>query len=132
MAAERGFITFDINIKDKRVAQRISVPLRVRYQDLDKKQVSGETYTLDISGGGLRLNLDRPFKKGDMVKTLIYFPYQQTPVTTLNKVIWCRRHPGTSITETFDIGLKYVNIKSKDRERFLYLFCDMMLNYFVK
>ncbi|GAF99749.1 unnamed protein product, partial [marine sediment metagenome] len=31
----------------------------------------------------------------------------------------------------FDVGLQYINISRKDKERFVFLFCETMINYFI-
>lgn len=121
-------------LRDKRKTQRLAIPLRVRYRVIsgrNKKNPWQETMICDISGGGMRLQLDYPVEKGSRVDMRIYFPDDPKPVDAIAKSIWCRRKKANKKKISFDIGLQYAGLKEEDRERFIMLFCGMMVDYFV-
>ena len=95
-----------------------------------KKTLIEEVFTKDISGGGVGIRLGKPLKVGTRLKTVIYFPNDTRPVSSMSEVVWCRKvsHKGKA---SFDVGIKHLKIIPRDKERFVYLFCEMMINYFV-
>jgi len=116
--------------KDNRKTHRLKIPLKIEYKLLPRKKILEQSFSEDISGGGFRLSLNRRFNKGDKLKTLIYFPKESCPVTAFSEVVWCKRRLAKN-KKIFDAGIKYIKIAPGDRERFVFLFCEMMINYFV-
>lgn len=121
-----------ITTKERRKAQRLNIPIQVKYKLLPRKRVLQQTFCQDISGKGARLILDSPLKKGDRLKTLLYFPEDSRPVTAFSKIIWCKRNAARKKKAGFETGMQYIRIDPKDRERFVFLFCEMMINYFLQ
>ncbi len=119
-------------IAERRKSARLKISIPVKYKLVREKKTLHETFCRDISGGGLKLNLDCPMKKGQRLKTLIYFPEAARPITALSKVIWRKRCPSGRKGGAFELGIQHVKIDPKDRERFVYLFCEMMLSYFLR
>lgn len=118
-----------LKYKDKRKSERLSIPLKMEYKVLPRQKILIETFSRDISGGGLRITLDHPLKIKDRLKTILYFPNETHPITAISKVIWCKRNKEDK--NAYDIGIKYIKVIPKDRDRFVFLFCEMMVNYFV-
>jgi c-di-GMP-binding flagellar brake protein YcgR len=121
-------------LSQKRESQRLDVALRVQYGILSgraKKNGWQETFSHDISGGGIKLRLDFSLEKGNRLDTLIYFPGDSKPVHAIVKVVWCKRMAARNRKIFFDIGTQYMQMKTKDKERFILLFCEMMVDYFV-
>ena len=117
--------------QERRRAQRLDIPLRVDYTFLPKKNAMEETFSRDVSGGGVRLKLAHSLKKGTRLKTFIYFPYDKKPIATFSKVVWCRKGAADKGHPIFEVGVQHVKIAPKDRGRFVFLFCEMMINYFI-
>jgi len=116
---------------EKRRTQRIKVSLPVEYQLMPEKKVLIEKiFTRDVSGGGAGLRLEYPLKTGARLKTLLYLPMSKQPVSSISEVVWCRKCSLKNRTY-FDVGIRHIKIVSRDRERFIFLFCEMMINYFV-
>lgn len=113
--------------RERRRSQRLRLNLPVEYRHPAKRSSSKRTVSQDISGGGLRLRLDYPLKKGSRLKTKIYFPDRSKPVTITSKVIWSKK----SGKQLFDSGLMHEKIVPKDQERFVCDFCETMLSYFI-
>lgn len=117
---------------DRRKAQRLDMPMRIQYKLMSRKKTLQETFCRDLSGGGVRLTLDHSLKKGSKLITHLYFPEESSPVTAITSVVWCKKIMRENKKPVFDTGMKYIKIIPKDRERFVCLFCETMLNYFFK
>ena len=115
--------------KEKRRSRRLKIPLMVSYHMLpQKKTLIEKIFAKDISGGGIGLKLNFPLEKGTRLKTLLYFPSENRPVSSISEVVWCKKARGH---KTFDIGIRHIKILPKDRERFVFLFCETMIDYFL-
>lgn len=78
----------------------------------------------DVSGGGVRLRLGYPIGRGKRIDMLMYFPDDPKPVGITARSVWCKEEK-----MGFNIGLQYIEFK--DKEKFIMLFCGMMVDYFV-
>jgi c-di-GMP-binding flagellar brake protein YcgR len=124
MNAEKRF-------REKRKTQRLNIPVYIKYNLLPKKGVLHKIFSRDISGGGIRIALNHAIKKGERLRTFLHFPNDPKPVATVTKIARCRKESAKRGKARFDIGLRYIKISPKDRQRFVFLFCEMMLNYFI-
>ena len=116
---------------ERRRAQRIKVHLPIEYHLVVKKRrLIEKIFARDISGGGIGLRLNYPLKPGARLRTLLYFPYDKQPVASVSEVVWCRKC-FVRRKACFDIGIKHIKIAARDRQRFVFLFCETMINYFV-
>jgi len=116
--------------KNRRMAQRLNIPLRVQYQLLDGRKIRVENTAQDVSGTGYRLLLGSPLHKGQKLKTLLYFSSDKQPVTAISEVVWSKKVLKEGKT-FYSVGLKHIEVLPKDKQRFVFLFCEMMVNYFV-
>ncbi|MCK9603086.1 MAG: PilZ domain-containing protein [Candidatus Omnitrophica bacterium] len=112
--------------KERRMFQRLNIPLHFQYKLLPHKIILESAFSRDISGGGISFRLGQPLKQGAKLKVLLHFPGETKPVTAVSQVVWCRKSPQE---KTYDIGIKHVKILPMDKERFVFLFCEMMINY---
>lgn len=117
--------------QEKRKTQRLNIPIQIKYKLLPQEKILEETFCQNISGGGIGLNLDTPLKKGDKLKTFLHFPDDRRPVIAKSKVIWCKKKFKKGEKPCFDIGIQHMRIEPKDKTRFVFLFCEMMINYFI-
>lgn len=116
---------------EKRKAQRLNIRLELKYRYSFKgKILIQEVLTKNISGGGIGLVLDKPLKVGTALKTVLYFPNDPKPVASLSRVVWCRKVP-RKYKAGFYVGIRHIKVAAKDRERFVFLFCETMMNYFL-
>lgn len=119
------------NMIEKRKTQRLNIHLQSKYRlSFRGKLLIQEIFTKNISGGGIGLTLKQPLKIGTKLRALLYFPTERQPISSLSKVVWCRK-VSKKDKVSFDVGIKHVKIAAKDRERFVYLFCETMINYFL-
>jgi hypothetical protein len=115
-------------MKEKRKFQR--VPLKIECELQAGRKSLAKTFCKDISGGGFCLRLDTPLKKGERVKTFLYFSNNPKPVVVINKVAWCKKILIRN-KQVFDVGFQNSKIAYKDRERFIFSFCEIMISYFL-
>lgn len=113
---------------ERRQSQRLSVPLKVKYKWLRRKGILQEILTQDISGGGIRIYSETPFKKGDRLKARLYFPNAKKGIRVINEVMWCKKAKSKGKTY-YDVGIKHLKIEPRDRERFVFCFCEILLNF---
>ena len=112
--------------KDRRMAERIPVSIKIQYR-LPRERSPREALAQNVSGTGMRIKSDMPFKKGGRLRSLVYFPEEQSPVSVTDRVVWCRkREEGEKAY--FDVGIRHEKIEPSDKERFVFLFCDTMIN----
>jgi len=122
----------DMNIKiagkfkEKRSSQRLNIPLRFQYKLLPHKRILESAFSRDISGGGISFHSSEALKKGERLKILLHFPEEAKPVTAFSRVVWCRK---AAEEKAYNIGIQHVKILPADRERFVFLFCETMINY---
>ena len=113
---------------ENRKSDRLKVPLQVEYRfSVKQKTLVERIFAKDISGGGLGLVLKKPLALGTKLKTLLYFPNDQKAIELVSRVAWCKPKGNHS----YAVGVKHINIKPKDKERFIFLFCETMINYFL-
>lgn len=76
----------------------------------------------------MMLRADKPLKAGERLKSLFYFSQDTKPISAITEVVWCRKVK-TKEGIRFNAGIKHIKIKKQDRERFVFLFCETMLNF---
>ncbi|MBF0485643.1 MAG: PilZ domain-containing protein [Candidatus Omnitrophica bacterium] len=118
-----------MRFKEKRKAQRLSIPLNVKYTWVQRKVVMHKTVAQDIGGGGMRIRVKTPLKKHDLLKSFLYFPMASGPVPVVSEVVWCRKKVNKSKVY-FEVGLRH-KIARKDMEKFVLLFCETMINHVI-
>lgn len=112
--------------KEKRSFQRLNIPVRFQYKLLPHKRILESAFSRDISGGGISFHSSEALKKGERLKILLHFSEEAKPVTAFSRVVWCRK---AAEEKTYNIGIQHVKILPADRERFVFLFCETMINY---
>ena len=115
---------------ERRKSQRLDISIKTKYRQLAKKKLLEEIFTQNISGGGAGLRLAKPLPKGARIKTMLHFPDDPKPITAVSEVIWCKKVKKQKLTY-YDTGIRHLKILPKDRERFVFLFCETMINYFI-
>ena len=114
--------------KERRKYQRLSIPVRLKFKFFRMRGMPEEAVAHNISGGGVALRLDRSAKNVTRLKLLLYFPGSKKPVTALSEVVWCKR-ASAQRDDYYNIGIKHIKIIPSDKERLVFLFCEMMINY---
>lgn len=114
--------------KEKRRSTRVTVPLPIKYEWLSKKDILREALCQNISGSGMMIRADRPLEVGERLNTLFYFPQDAKPINAISEVVWCRKAKSKEEIH-FDAGIMHIRIENQDRERFVFLFCETMINF---
>jgi len=118
-----------IRVAERRKAQRLNIAVPMRYRlYLKKRALSQPILTDNISGTGLGLTLTEPLKKNAKLDVHIYFHDDPKPVVSTSRVAWCKKETKKGLRR-FKAGIRHVEIAPTDRERFVFLFCETMLNY---
>ncbi len=115
--------------RERRKSERLNLPIKVLYRFF-KKRTFIESITENISGGGACLKLERPVPKQNKLKISLYFPNDAKPVNAISRVVWCRKITQKGKTY-YGVGIRHLKILPRDKERFVFLFCEMMINYLV-
>lgn len=109
---------------NKRRADRIAVPMKIKYRLKQYPYLAGEVEAKDISGGGLQMKIPTHLKKRDQVELALKF--QERTIKATGEVAWHKK-----IDDAQEIvGVKYLKIAPNDKEDFAILFCDTMVDYF--
>lgn len=100
-----------------------SVTLRQQWTETTRQLATGgavpdrlaqlERTTINLSGGGLALPLERPVDKGDLVLVYLELLDGKSPLVALAEVVWTRRPEGY----TQMCGLRFAEIAATDRVR---------------
>ena len=117
-----------IKSREKRRAQRLNIPIEVKYKLFRKKRVLEEIFTQNISGSGVGIKSTKPLAKGTRIRTLLQFPGDPIPVTAISEVVWSKKTGGKN-KPCYETGIRHIRIIPKDREKFVFLFCEMMINF---
>ncbi|MDD5069441.1 MAG: PilZ domain-containing protein [Candidatus Omnitrophica bacterium] len=120
----------NFSLADRRITQRLKLQLKLRYCLIHKRKIIGEAFTKDLSGGGMRFFSLSPLKTGTIIQSQLFFPNQNKPIEIKNRVIRCKKIVYRK-KETYELGLSHIKIEKKDQQRFMFLFCEMMINYFI-
>lgn len=126
---------------ERRHFKRLDVSLPVRFLFIDAKESKelSETrsgHTIDISGGGLLLEVDRlnkEWKKGlasGMIRVGLEFgvPTSSEPIRVLAKVIWLTKRKGPKKgRKKYLLGLNFIDITERDRDKILEYVVDSYL-----
>ena len=116
-------------MKEHRKFNRLPIPMQIEYQVFHRHSLI-KTFCMNISGGGLCFKSELCFNKGDKIKTYIYFRNDFDPVVFMSQVVWCKKEM-LNRKAVFTVGVKYIKMDKKHRERFVFNFGEMMLNYFL-
>ena len=113
---------------ERRKAQRLNIPIKVRYR-LKPSEKTIETVCSNISGTGICLEIDRPIRRGDRPVLNLYLPGCKGGFIRAHcEVAWCKRARAGNNGHDFIAGIRYIKMRKKDRERFVLLYCEMMID----
>ncbi len=115
------------NFQERRKSERLAIPIHLDYAMLPGKNILYQAMAQNIGGGGAAFRLAHPLLKGARLKVLLYFPGDRRAITAVSEIVWCKK-----ITihkkDQYDVGIKYLKIIAPDKERFVFLFCELMTN----
>ncbi|MFH1771803.1 MAG: PilZ domain-containing protein [Candidatus Omnitrophota bacterium] len=115
---------------EKRKSQRLNIPLNIKFKGMWGEKSLQEITTKDVSGGGMRITSERLLDKGSKIKAQLNFPHQPKPVHLISEVVWCKKKKMRKKIY-YEAGIKHIRVAPCDRQRFVFLFCETMLNYLI-
>ena len=123
--------------RNQRKAQRLLLPVALTYHILpaENRRRSMRNRTIsrglaiarNISGTGLRIALPHPLAIGDRLELAFCFPRDPAPIVAASQVVWCKQRP-RGRPPAYEVGLRYVSIRARDRERFIMQCCKTMID----
>lgn len=105
-------------MEDRRKFFRFESPFNVKYIT-EKGRTKGVSWTKNISKEGVAFRADRKLAKEDMLKMEFEIPGDNIPVFADGAVVWARKNKEAGEKESFDVGIKLIDITHFDRTRIL-------------
>ncbi len=105
-----------IREKEKRKYLRFDCPVKVDYELFDEYAHPQESFTKDISRGGLRLVLNREIPAQSKIKMHFHIPKEKEPIDAIAEVVWIRKDLQKGVIHT---GLKFIKISPSNKARLL-------------
>lgn len=76
----------------------------------------GELCNTNLSASGLAIEVDTPVKEGEFVEVKLFLSSCVVVILLYGKVIYCKKVSAPNESETYQIGIDYINLKDDDRE----------------
>ena len=103
---------------DKRLHQRFDKTVAVQYQllrtDGDIVPGEGRMMTLNIGGGGMRIEVEQPLESDDLL--YLHLPLGDVPFFSLGRVAWVGQSPTAG---RYVAGLQFVDLSETEQYRLL-------------
>lgn len=110
---------------ERRNAQRLNIPIRLKYKIAHGKDSFNKAKCVNISGGGVQVLVGFNLKPEDNVDICFYAGRKHGPFSALCTVVWCKKLK----EKRFAVGLRFMN--AKDNARFSNYLCDEMVKLFL-
>ena len=114
-------------IMERRKAQRINIPIKICFEYKGEEQ---EILSENISGSGINIRMSKPLEVGDKITVVVYISPYEPPFRIRGSIAWCKSIKSGGGKNMYNVGIRYVKILSRDKNRYIFLFCDLMINYF--
>lgn len=83
---------------------------------LEKEKIEGTLFSVDISGGGLRIVTPAPLETGKEVTMKIYFERFLAPVLITGRIVWGKQ---LSVPGKYEAGVQFLEVTGEGREKIL-------------
>lgn len=107
--------------KERRICQRLTIPLKVRYKAAGKGNKERQIKCLNISGVGMRIETKEGLKAGQNIDILVYLPGEKKLVTIHTRVVWSEKNK-----DGYWSGLKFLKIEPQTE--FTEFLCEKILD----
>ena len=103
------------DFNEKRRFARVVFPCKISLCPPQQGQIN--SYTENISAGGVRVVVDQKLEVGSLVDAEMFFDKQ--PMKCKGRVVWltARNNPVEAETNLFDAGIEFENMSDADRQR---------------
>jgi len=109
-------------MEDRRLCERIEIPLRVIYKSSVDRERFRESISRDVSGGGISFYVNETRKPNDVLKVLFYPKDNGKPITSVCRAIWVKEEEANS----FLVGAKFIEIRND--HRFIEFICRQIIH----
>lgn len=103
----------DRRIEERRRFLRLDANCDVKYAVMASMHAPYNALSKDISGGGLRLPIDKKPRMGELLELEISVP-ERPLIFAVGRVVWIKKRGAG--TNDLEIGVKFMNIDPADRE----------------
>ncbi len=107
---------------ERRKAERLSIPLKVKYKIKGTAGRQKDAPWEDISGLGIRFCLNKPLSLEEELEIALYVLGDPKPIEAIGRVAWCKEFDRGE----FKAGIEFIKIK--DNFRFTELLCKNILD----
>lgn len=107
---KEGIMMDDKEMAERRLFERITAPLKIRYEIVENPPAAKMAASKDISGGGIRLSLSENLKIGTNLKLDIEIPDGANKTTTAyGTVVWAHKVEitGARPDTYYDTGIQF-------------------------
>jgi len=114
-------VSGDVVRVQRRNYVRVPILLNVTYKLKDGEAIYN-TYTKDISGGGVKIVLPEYLRIRDVFQMRIELPFPESPIDCEGEIVWIDKEEivsGNRSEEIIYAGVKFTLIDEKERERLI-------------
>lgn len=105
-------------VEERRKFVRLDARVRVKYRVL-KKGRTQESFTKDLSGGGIRLSINEKLAVATPLALEIKIPGEARPILAEGRAVWSREVSDEGKTGRFDTGIAFTKIDSMNQGKIL-------------
>jgi len=105
-------------MKEQRKSIRVNDSLKINYKVISPPDGWGNAVTMNISKGGIALPTDHTLLPGVVLELKIDLLNNTDPIYATGEVVWVKKKNTTVVP--YVIGLKFINISLRDRDRVYY------------
>lgn len=101
-------------MEQKRLFERIAIPLKIKYQVIENPPLIKDTTSKDLSGGGIRLALEENLPVGTHLKLDIEIPEEKNKtMTAYGKIVWVNKGieiTGKKSSNYYETGIQFTKV----------------------
>jgi len=105
-------------MQEQRKNIRVDGPVKISYRVISPPDGWGDSVTINISKGGIALPADHTLLPGVVLELKIDLLNNTEPINATAEVVWVNKKTNTVMP--YIIGLKFLNINLRDRDRIYY------------
>lgn len=128
----KGESSRSILAKDKRVSDRLMLPVTIYYCLPPDESWNGPYAIDDISGHGLKFSTHNRIDNDKEIKLKLLIGREGHPIVVKGMVIWCKKNTlhDTNLLTYYEIGIKFSKMNHADRKHFVqYISEEILLKY---
>jgi len=104
-------------MKERRKFPRYKYSYKVLYKKAASLLWKNETYTENVSRGGIKIKIKRLLEEGTILKLKIFNPNIGKPIRALARILWTKK--GVLDSDVWSVGLIFTHIGWTDTDKLL-------------